>query len=173
MIYYTSDLHLGSNNIIKYEYRPFPNRDVMDEALIANWNQTVQPDDHIYILGDFCFRGATKAIAYLERLVGHKHLLAGNHDAFLQQDSWGDYLISVTHVETHGAYCTIKDGEHQVVLCHYPILHWEGREQGSLHLYGHVHSYRDTSMMYANSYHVGTDAHNYRPVTLQELLSGV
>lgn len=184
MIYYTSDLHLGNKNIIEYENRPWKTVEEMDAALIGNWNQVVGRNDEVYVLGDFCFKGATTVIHYLEKLNGYIHLIRGNHDHFMSQRTFDLYIAKQLNSRYHSGVCTpyiindgwykhILDGEHEVVLCHFPILHWEGREQGSLHLYGHVHSYRDTSMMYANSYHAGTDAHNYRPVTLQELLSGV
>ena len=53
MKYYTSDLHFGHKNIIKYEDRPFSSIEEMDEALIDKWNKKVKKNDEVYILGDF------------------------------------------------------------------------------------------------------------------------
>lgn len=180
MIYYTSDLHLGHKNITKYENRPFKSVEEMDAALIKNWNNTVTKDDDIYVLGDFCFKGATKTIKYLERLHGRIHLLRGNHDYFMSQQYYKDWLYQMqlalevkhrTPIFHESYYKHIKDNEHEVILCHYPILHWENMERGSIHLYGHVHTYRDCSAMAPNSYNVGVDVNNYKPVTLEQLLN--
>lgn len=181
MIYYTSDLHLGNNNIIAHENRPWETVEEMDKALIANWNSRVTPEDDVYVLGDFCFKGATKAIEYLKQLNGSIHLIRGNHDHFMSQKSFDMWLCDMhnrdlhsgkvyTHVRDKGYYAHIKDNGREVVLCHYPILYWENKERGSIHLYGHVHTYRDCSAMAPNSYNVGVDANNYMPVTLDELI---
>lgn len=174
MIYYTSDLHLGNNNIIKHENRPYKTLEEMDKALIDNWNSRVKPEDEVCVLGDFCFKGVSKAIEHLWQLNGHIHLIRGNHDHFMSQESFkhelSQSLVFAQHVKNEGGYCHIKDGEHEVILCHYPILYWEGMERGSIHLYGHVHSYRDCSKMAPNSYNVGVDVNNYMPMTLEELM---
>lgn len=174
MIYYTSDLHLGNKNIIGYEGRPYKSVEEMDADLIYKWNAKVGRNDDVYILGDFCFKGASRAIEYLKCLNGHIHLVRGNHDFFMSQQSFYDWLVSEQPndpiVETEGQYAHIKDGEREVILCHYPILYWENMEHGSIHLYGHVHSYRDCSKMAPNSYNVGVDVNNYMPITLEELL---
>ena len=47
--YFTADLHFGHANIIKFCNRPFKSVEDMDKTLIRNWNETVQPDDEIYI----------------------------------------------------------------------------------------------------------------------------
>lgn len=173
MIYYTADLHLGNNNIIQHENRPYATVEEMDAGLIANWNSIVTNDDKVYVLGDFCFKGATKAIEYLEQLNGHVHLIRGNHDHFMHQESFlmrMDYMTPPVHNE--GRMTFISDEGRRVVLCHFPILHWEGKEEGWYHLYGHVHSYRDCSAMAERSYNVGVDVRGFKPVTLDELIVG-
>ena len=55
----------------------------MDEAMISLWNQRVNRDDNVYILGDFCYRNEKSAEWYLSQLKGHKHLVLGNHDTSL------------------------------------------------------------------------------------------
>lgn len=174
MNYYTSDLHLGNSNIIKHENRPYKSVEEMDKALINNWNSRVTDEDIVYVLGDFCFKGATRAIEYLNQLNGEIHLVRGNHDYFMSQTTFRDWIQLDDRglgVWNEGGYKHIKDGKHEVILCHYPLLYWENMERGSIHLYGHVHSYRDCSKMAPNSYNVGVDVNSYMPVTLEELLA--
>lgn len=45
MIFFTADLHLGHENIIKLCQRPFKNIEQMDNALIQNWNAVVKEED--------------------------------------------------------------------------------------------------------------------------------
>ena len=59
-IFWTSDSHYFHNNILKYCNRPFGSVEAMNEALVANWNSVVKPDDHVYHLGDFCFGNVEK-----------------------------------------------------------------------------------------------------------------
>jgi len=81
MIYFTSDLHLGHANVIRFQDRPFADVDEMNEALIANYNEVVGPDDTVYILGDVSNRCPGKqANEMIARLNGHKILIMGNHD---------------------------------------------------------------------------------------------
>ena len=56
--WFTADTHLGHQNIIKYCNRPFKTLDEMDTAIIRNWNERVDPDDTVLVLGDFCFRNS-------------------------------------------------------------------------------------------------------------------
>ena len=50
---YISDLHFGHKNVIGFDHRPFIDTDEMDHCLIKLWNTRVQPDDHVYVVGDF------------------------------------------------------------------------------------------------------------------------
>ena len=58
---------MQNGNVIKYEKRPFKDREEMNEALIKNWNKVVSQKDKVYILGDFSFgnKEMTKEIVRL------------------------------------------------------------------------------------------------------------
>lgn len=94
VIYFTADLHLGHEGIIRACQRPFQSADEMDRAIVQNWNQTVARNDEIYILGDFTMKPASEAHEYLKRLNGRKYLIRGNHDKFLSGfDGWASDFI--------------------------------------------------------------------------------
>ena len=57
-IWFTSDLHLGHGNIIKYCNRPFKDIEHMNRALIDNWNSRVKLNDVVFHVGDFCFKNS-------------------------------------------------------------------------------------------------------------------
>jgi calcineurin-like phosphoesterase family protein len=81
MVYFTSDLHLGHESVIRMQNRPFENAEEMNEALIKNYNSVVHKDDTVYILGDIAHRiGVTYANELISRLNGKKYLIKGNHD---------------------------------------------------------------------------------------------
>ena len=69
----------------------------------------------------------------------------------------------------------LKDNNIKFVLFHFPIQVWDCQHHGAIHLYGHVHSNKNTShpMEYEikNSYNVGADVNNYTPIELSEILS--
>ena len=50
MLFFTSDLHLGHANIIRYCDRPFANVGEMDAELIRRWNETVGEEVPIFII---------------------------------------------------------------------------------------------------------------------------
>lgn len=165
MIYYTADLHFGYAPIIYNTARPFSSVEEMDETLIKNWNDTVDDDDTVYIVGDFSYNNGKVPLQYLSRLKGHKHLIRGNHDTCLEhQELFYEYLESVTDLwET-------EDGDDHVILCHYPIIH----NKRSYMVHGHIHNQRGQGYeMLKELPHVlnaGVDVNFYRPVTLKELI---
>jgi calcineurin-like phosphoesterase family protein len=85
-VWFTSDTHFNHQAIIDYCGRPFRTPDghldvqKMNEALVANWNATVGPNDTVYHLGDFAFGPTPLAARWAARLNGHKVLVKGNHD---------------------------------------------------------------------------------------------
>lgn len=166
MIYYTSDLHFGHKNIIKYENRPFENVEEMNEKLIENWNAKVKPEDTVYVCGDFAVKNSEmnidRIVSIYSQLNGTKILLIGNHDL-----DWIDKAKDRLHFNPVD-YLEIKDGKDIVVLCHYPIEDWDGKHHGSLHVHGHIHG-RDIIQHLPNRFNCGVDVRDYTPVTLDEM----
>lgn len=75
----TSDTHFWHANVIKYCNRPFADANEMNEKLILNWNEVVQPGDRVIHLGDFSL--AARAVeTVVPRLNGNIELIMGNHD---------------------------------------------------------------------------------------------
>lgn len=135
MKYYISDLHIGHKNIIRFDQRPFFDLSDMKQAIIKNWNSVVTSGDDVYVLGDM-FWNNDDITEVLPQLKGNLYLVKGNHDRINTE-------MSKRFVWTKD-YAEIKDNGRNVVLCHYPIAHWRNADYGTIHLYGHIHSGRDS-----------------------------
>lgn len=169
MIYFTSDLHFGHENVIRHAGRPFLSAREMDETLIQNWNRRVDPQDEIYILGDLTMKGAAYAEGILRRLNGRKYLVCGNHDHFVHQQSFDRDLL-----EWVGDYCELNYEGRTFVLFHYPILEWSRFFRGAYHLHGHQHNGPDYNQINRTAglrrFDVGVDANGFAPVSIQEII---
>lgn len=143
-VYFTADLHLGHRRILElYPNRPFAathDIDHHDEFIIQRWNEIADKDDAIYILGDFSLRPVGETRRMLEQLNGRKYLCPGNHDSALK--SLGHYFERVQQIMEVRFKATrfpfLKE-DVKMVLCHYPLLEWEGINDGVIHLHGHCH----------------------------------
>ena len=168
--WFTSDTHFGHNNIIKYCNRPFASAQEMDEAMIANWNLQVRPDDTVYHLGDFAFTDAAKLMRLLDRLNGTKILVYGNHDKPVKS-SPGVREKFERCVDYHEIYIqdpSVDGGKQHIVLCHYAMLVWNKGHRGSWMLHGHSHG----SLKYpykSRILDVGVDSHFYAPISYEEV----
>lgn len=167
MIYYTADLHLGHENVIKFSNRPFSSIDEMDKALIANWRAVVKPSDDIYVLGDLIYRSQNPE-AYLKQLTGKMHLIRGNHDKYLNDKPLERYFESIDDM------LTIDDEGRRVFLCHYPLAEWPGYYRDTIHLFGHIHNNRNEACeimeMLSSNYNVGVDCIGFTPLTLTQII---
>ena len=162
--WYTADTHFGHENVIPFCGRPFRNGGHMDTVLIANLWEKVQPEDDLWILGDFAFGPKAKEQAYLEGLFGQlpgarKHLIIGNHDLeptlVLPWDS-------ISHL------AEVRDGPHNQAhtLCHYPMITWNHARRQALHMFGHVHNNWQGSR---NAVNVGVDQWDFMPVRFGDI----
>ena len=168
MIYFTSDLHLGHNNIIKYTNRPFKDYEEMDNILIKNWNNVISDKDDVYILGDISMNSPEVVDRYLQRMSGRKYLIKGNHDYFAEKYK-GNQLMWIKD------YYELKVNKQNIlVLSHYPFSEWNRSYHGSIHLHGHQHNHSDYNLNQRknnkNRYDVGVDANDFKPISLDKIL---
>ena len=86
-IFFTSDFHFGHNKEFIYKNRGFNNVTEMNIALYERYNEVVNDDDIVIILGDCLFyqedddRDNPSSLKYLRGLKGYKYLVIGNHDS--------------------------------------------------------------------------------------------
>lgn len=190
MNYYISDLHLFHGNVLSFDNRPFENLDEMHEAIKMKWNARVTGADHVYILGDMCWKENEEAISYVSTLKGNKHLILGNHDKVKDQR----YRRLFDEVAPYKEITDILDGKQvYLTMSHYPIMFWnhqhklrrDGSEHKnySIHLYGHVHNSVEESIfqkfigelntkenIQCEAYNVGCMLHGYAPCTIEEII---
>lgn len=173
MIYFTSDTHFGHKNILGYNQRPWKTVEEMEEGLINNWNSVVNPQDEVYHLGDFAFLGSQKFKRIVYSLNGRIYWIRGNHDGSLSRKGetlsrfeWiKDYYPLKVH-RTFEVDGQIKQFHQKIILCHFPLLSWDGMAHGSWHLHGHCHGSIDALNRATTRLDVGVDAHGYHPISL-------
>lgn len=176
-VWFTADPHFAHQRILKFHPNRNPSPDqyawndpdalaAMEELLIDNWNAVVGRNDHIYLVGDFCFGYQDDAERVFNQLHGFKHLIRGNHDPErVCRLGW----TSVSDIKE------VKAGGHKFVLCHYPMVSWNKMHRGVMHLHGHSHgglvrsgeAERQPARM-----DVGIDNHPFlRPFHIDEVLA--
>jgi calcineurin-like phosphoesterase family protein len=131
-IWFTSDTHFGHSGILFM--RPFETVSKMNQILIQKWNDSIEPTDHVFHLGDFSFHKPVETLEILGSLNGIKYLIRGNHDRNnLNAACLAMFDGGVEH------YHEITVGSQLIVLCHFPFRSWNGMHHDSWNLHGHSH----------------------------------
>lgn len=150
MRYYIADLHFfhGALND-KMDRRGFASVEEMNEYMIEKWNKKVRKNDDVVIIGDLSWGNVQETNALLQRLKGKLYLVCGNHDRFVNNKEMNpDRFKWIKH------YAELSDNRRKVVLCHYPIMCYNGQyrvdekgEPKAYMLYGHVHDTQDERLI--------------------------
>jgi calcineurin-like phosphoesterase family protein len=158
--FFISDTHFGHRGIIQYEAinRPFQTLEEHDEALIANWNNTVKPDDKVYHVGDFCLNRRSLSVA--KRLNGRKILIMGNHDIFRTEE-----YLEAGFERVQGALQF-----ENLILTHIPVHPQQLEHRFFANVHGHLHSKKLPDWRYLN---VSVEHINLTPITLEEVYSRI
>lgn len=150
MRYYIADLHFfhaAMNS--KMDCRGFADAEQMNEYMIRKWNGKVRKNDEVVIIGDFSWGSPENTTELLKRLNGRLYLIQGNHDRFLKNKE-----MDLRRFVWVKPYEELQDNRRKVVLCHYPIMCYNGQyrldENGNPRtymLYGHVHDTMDQRLL--------------------------
>lgn len=131
-IWYSSDLHLYHENIIRFANRPFANAKEMNEMLLTLHNERVKPQDHWWNLGDITMeRGNEWPLTFLAKFHGHKRLIMGNHDHY-------NVAIYRKYFEKIQAVHRFQD----ILFSHIPI-HPQSLGRAVANVHGHTHDHPD------------------------------
>jgi calcineurin-like phosphoesterase family protein len=173
--WFTADLHLGHQNIIRYCDRPYRTVAEMNEDLVARWNERVAPEDTVWVLGDVAMGQIATNLPLARRLRGTKHLVAGNHDRCWA--GYGKKAAQAAAMYRNAGFETIRTTHElelagrRVLLNHFPyegdshaedrFIPWRPVDEGQWLLHGHVHTtWRHNGRMI----NVGVDVWDLAPV---------
>jgi calcineurin-like phosphoesterase family protein len=165
----TSDWHIGHENVIAYDRRPFRSIDHMCQMLVHNFNSVASESSHTIVLGDTFFKATREeATDIMAAMNGTKTLIRGNHDRRTRK--W--YLdIGFESVLDSAEYYDVCLGK--ITLIHNPLHARDARYV----IHGHKHSTQpDTSVGGIRRVDAGATAWNYRPAPFAkviDLLRGV
>ena len=182
-IFYISDTHFNHRNILKFDdpQHFFTSIEEHDKYIINAWNCAVKKQDTVYFLGDLGYLKKDEAIKVLSLLNGNKYIIKGNHDK-----TWIHEMPKYSQTRVKGVYDYLKisDNGRKVILCHFPIMMWDGQHAGFYHIYGHVHNSKEERIFQENgrefakqcedikefrAMNAGCVLHSFRPRTLDEL----
>lgn len=160
-IFFIADTHFSDDNIRRYENRPFESVTEMDERLTINWNNAVDSNDEVYVLGDFGADGCEKE--FLSKLNGIKYLVKGNHD-----DESNDYYRNAGFKEVYDLPVLYKNFW---VLSHDAI--YVNRNMPYANLFGHVHNNPIIKDYSSQHFCVSAERINYTPISFDEIAKKV
>lgn len=190
MNYYISDTHFGHENSIKYDAREggrkFLSVKERDKLIIDNINKVVTPQDNLYFLGDISWYSPQETAELLKQ-INCKNLFAikGNHDRILKDGRIKKMFQGIYDIKQ------IEDDGKKLILCHFPIMMYQGQHRGFIHLYAHLHNSKEENDYQEflreldnrikvrdgdrykplQAYNVGCMLWDYKPVTLKEIIS--
>ena len=160
MWFFTADLHLNHNNIIKYCERPFMNiletglmqmvrsktipvnevaisdesSEKMTNHIIDSINEVVSANDKLVIAGDFCHTRSSERDSEISRLRG----MINCKNVYLIIGNHDDRSAMSKSFTCFDQYTFNINGQN-VFVSHYPCRSWNKSSRGSWMLYGHVH----------------------------------
>ena len=166
-----SDPHFYHKNIVKFEdydgkkIRPWATVEEMTEDMIRWYNELVNEEDRVYILGDVAFSVANMERS-VSRMKGRKCLILGNHDPVKIKKYIHLFDDVRGYVQRQG-----------FIMSHIPI-HPDSLGRWKLNIHGHLHGnaisgkklgsgFTEVDKRYFNACVENT---NFKPILLDEIL---
>lgn len=189
-VWFTSDLHIGHTLVATsrgFDFFGGQTQDVEahDDTLADRWDETVHPDDTVWVLGDLSSgsgQAQAQALSWIMRRPGVKHLVAGNHDGChpMNRDAAKHLNLYLQTFASVQPFARRRIGGQSVLLSHFPydgdhtevsrFDQYRLRDYGMPLLHGHTHKPGRVSRSPAGTLqiHVGVDAWDRRPASLED-----
>lgn len=155
-ILFMSDIHYNHSNIIRHSHRPFCSIEEMNQYIIQELKDKVKPEDVLFDLGDMTWRLTQQEICDFLDQIPTKNIykIVGNHDKYgIYYGSGGidvrERLKMIADILDIQVESWRTGKTYMVTTSHYPMISWNHKPHGSIHLHGHCHSnidsYNDSS----------------------------
>lgn len=108
-------------------------------------------------LGDFGVWGVLNLAEIFNRLNGTQVLIVGNHDT-------PETLCLPWRERAESAFVAV--GGQRIWLSHHPRKSWKDKDNGTWHLYGHVHG---SKRLGGSSLDVGVDCWKFQPISFTKI----
>lgn len=142
-LYVMSDLHIGHENVIKFDNRPFTSLEEMNNSIINDLKTKLKPEDILIDLGDmFWDMNWMDCKKILDEIPVEKfYKTPGNHDKdslyFGEQAKLYDCFTQMSDIIDLRVRWQGKG--YRISLSHYPLIDWNHKFRGSLMVHGHTH----------------------------------
>lgn len=176
-VWFTSDLHFGHRRVA--DLRGFgDDTEAHDAHLMKEWAKRVHPDNIVWVLGDLTVSKPAYALGLIADLPGRKHFISGNHDDChpMHRDFHKKIGAYNEVFESVSPFARQRWNGVNFLMSHFPYekdrhdaryMQYRLRDEGEWLLHGHTHG---PERREGREIHVGLDAWDYAPVSLQEIL---
>lgn len=174
-IWLTSDWHFCHSKDFLWRPRGFCNQYEMNDILIKNYNELVDSNDDVYCLGDCMLNDNELGLQCIKHLKGNIHIIRGNHDTDSRIPLYSSCWNVVEVCE--GKYLNYNN--YHFYLSHFPCLCGnydddKPLKNKSISLCGHTHTKdKFIDMDKGLIYHCEVDAHNNKPILLDDIISDI
>lgn len=158
-VFVTSDTFFGRKKTATA--RGFSSAKEMNTTLAANWNKKVTEDDIVIHLGNFAWT-PNDVIDMMDVLNGRLIFMLGDRDHALITCAEEDESIDIIQEQI-----TVQDG---VVLSHWPLEVWIGKDKGKYHFHGHTEPNIRTDIQKMLRVNVCCDNWSLAPIEIADTL---
>lgn len=174
-IWITSDWHFCHNRDFIWQPRGFKNQYEMNEAIIARYNEVVNPEDDIYCLGDCMLNDNDEGLRCIKQLKGNIHIIRGNHCTNTRMQLYQSCYNVVEICE--GKFLNYNN--YHFFLSHYPCIcsnydYDKPLKARIISLCGHSHT-QDPFMDWDKGliFHCEVDTNNCYPWNLDDIINKI
>lgn len=177
MLFFTSDLHFGSEDTIKFDNRPFKNAKQFEKWTIKHWNKVSNKNDIIYVVGDFidCHSktddSCVKKFLIAKKIKAKIVLIIGNNEQRIIKYYFNN---DFEKFKEYCIYCGFYDVKYNDVITinneHFYLTHKpKDCKKDMLNLFGHSH--KAMGIYKSFGFNIGCDLNNYKLYCENDILN--